>query len=241
MRNIKQNQKVFSYENKKSQIKQLGYQQMLKDQRLKHSYVQLFFSTIKFISLKIWLMQLLSFLLSAWVLANFPLIQVITPVIQTVTFILLFSILFFADELFKSFTAGMWELEQTLRYDVRQHILMKLLLFGLIDMFVMLSLSAIAFQVMPVHFVSILFYLLVPYNLVCLLVFSIVTVWRNKFNKILIWLITGSTILGVMGIITLIDVYQVDIIYWILTYFVTIILVFSVIYSQIRTNRWEMI
>ncbi|AYW50076.1 beta-carotene 15,15'-monooxygenase [Tetragenococcus halophilus] len=241
MGSINQNQKEFSYENKKSQIKQLGYQQMLKDQRLKHSYVQLFFSTIKFISLKIWLMQLLSFLLSAWVLANFPLIQVITPVIQTVTFILLFSILFFADELFKSFTTGMWELEQTLRYDVRQHILMKLLLFGLIDMFVMLSLSAIAFQVMPVHFVSILFYLLVPYNLVCLLVFSIVTVWRNKFNKILIWLITGSTILGVMGIITLIDVYQVDIIYWILTYFVTIILVFSVIYSQIRTNRWEMI
>lgn len=241
MRNIKQNQKVFSYENKKSQIKRLGHQQMVKNQRLKHSYTQLFFSTIKFISLKIWLIQLLSFLLSAWVLASFPIIQSITPVIQIVTFILLFSILFFADELFKSFTAGMWELEQTLKYDVRQHILTKLLLFGLIDMLVMLSLSTIASQVMPVHFVSILFYLLVPYNLVCLLVFSIVTVWRNKFNKILIWLITGSTILGVMGIITLIDVYQLHIIYWILTYFVTIILVFSVIYSQIRTNRWEMI
>lgn len=43
------------------------------------------------------------------------------------------SALFFLDELFKSFTTGMWELEQTFKYDLRQHIMMKLLIFGIID------------------------------------------------------------------------------------------------------------
>ena len=37
-----------------------------------------------------------------------------------ITGVIFISALFFLDELFKSFTTGMWELEQTFKYDLRQ-------------------------------------------------------------------------------------------------------------------------
>ena len=67
----------------------------------------------------------------------------INEIMQILTFILIVSILFFIDELFKSFTTGMWELEQTLKYELRQHTIVKLLIMGLIDMILVFLMSII--------------------------------------------------------------------------------------------------
>ena len=96
------------------------------------------------------------------------------------TFILIVSILFFIDELFKSFTTGMWELEQTLKYELRQHTIVKLLIMGLIDMILVFLMSIIVQPTLSISLLNILLYLLVPYNLICIILFSILTMWRNK-------------------------------------------------------------
>ena len=44
----------------------------------------------------------------------------ISEIMLCITGVIFISALFFLDELFKSFTTGMWELEQTFKYDLRQ-------------------------------------------------------------------------------------------------------------------------
>ena len=74
------------------------------------------------------------------------------------------------EELFKSFTSGMWELEQTFKYDLRQHVLVKLFIFGFIDFLIVLSFSILTNLLFRFSF-SMLLYLLVPYNIVCIVLF----------------------------------------------------------------------
>ena len=99
---------------------------------------------------------------------------------QILTFILIVSILFFIDELFKSFTTGMWELEQTLKYELRQHTIVKLLIMGLIDMILVFLMSIIVQPTLSISLLNILLYLLVPYNLICIICFRFLLCGETK-------------------------------------------------------------
>lgn len=112
---------------------ELGYEIMIRLEMSRHSYFELFLSTFRFIHVHTWIIQLFIFLSGITMALNFKNLQPISEIMLCITGVIFISALFFLDELFKSFTTGMWELEQTFKYDLRQHIMMKLLIFGIID------------------------------------------------------------------------------------------------------------
>lgn len=120
---------------------ELGYEIMIRLGMSRHSYFELFLSTFRFIHVHTWIIQLFIFLSGITMALNFKNLQPISEIMLCITGVIFISALFFLDELFKSFTTGMWELEQTFKYDLRQHIMMKLLIFGIIDMVIVILLS----------------------------------------------------------------------------------------------------
>ena len=112
---------------------ELGYEIMIRLGMSRHSYFELFLSTFRFIHVHTWIIQLFIFLSGITMALNFKNLQPISEIMLCITGVIFISALFFLDELFKSFTTGMWELEQTFKYDLRQHIMMKLLIFGILS------------------------------------------------------------------------------------------------------------
>ena len=143
-------------------------EQIITNQIKQHSYFNLFLSTLRFISVRSWIAQLIILLCAIFITSNLSSLHSINEIMQILTFILIVSILFFIDELFKSFTTGMWELEQTLKYELRQHTIVKLLIMGLIDMILVFLMSIIVQPTLSISLLNILLYLLVPYNLICI-------------------------------------------------------------------------
>lgn len=206
----------------KKETVELGMKQMLKNQIRTTSYASLFWSSIKFVGWRLWGIQFLLVGFSIFLLhSNFN--MSFEHVIKGVTGLVLFSAIFFVDEVYKSFTNNTWELEQTFKYDLRQHTSMKLLVFGSFDFFVIIVLSVFAKDLMPVTFIQFSLFLLAPFNVFCILLFSVFTFIRNKISNILLWSISGVMVAGTMIAEALFNVYELPISYWKTVYLVTLI------------------
>ena len=179
-------------ESRKKEVLLLGAAH-LKRQKKRTSYLELALFTIRFISLKTWLIQFAVLAISLLViLNNTP--GLIYTLIKNLTGLLIISLLFFMEELFKSFTSGMWELEQTFKYDLRQQVLVKLFIFGFIDFMIVLSFSILTNLLFRFSFLSMLLYLLVPYNIVCIVLFYSLSRWRNSGNHRSAWFVLGMAL-----------------------------------------------
>ena len=166
----------------------LGQERMKINGMSGHSYLSLFLSTFRFIHVHTWIIQFLVFLSGIAMVLNFSYLQSISEIMLCLTGVVFISVLFFIEELFKSFTSGMWELEQTFKYDLRQHTMVKLLIFGFIDMGIVIVLSFMTKSTVCLPLYQILVYLLVPYNIVCIILFSLITVWRKRLHNYLLCL-----------------------------------------------------
>lgn len=217
----------------------LGKEQIITNQIKQHSYFNLFLSTLRFISVRSWIAQFIILICAIFITSNLSSLHSINEIMQILTFILIVSILFFIDELFKSFTTGMWELEQTLKYELRQHTIVKLLIMGLIDMILVFLMSIIVQPTLSISLLNILLYLLVPYNLICIILFSILTMWRNKMYNYVLWFASGSIGVAFILVTNIFNVYEQKIVYWAVTYLLTTIILGHIIYSQARTIRLE--
>lgn len=156
-----------------------------------------------------------------------------------ITGVIFISALFFIDELFKSFTTGMWELEQTFKYDLRQHIMMKLLIFGIIDMVIVILLSLMTKSIVSLPLYQILVYVLVPYNIVCIILFSLITIWRKQLHNYFLWCISGSICVAVILIANIFKIYEIRMLYWGIAYFITTTILGIILYSQTKIIKWE--
>ena len=217
----------------------LGKEQIITNQIKQHSYFNLFLSTLRFISVRSWIAQFIILICAIFITSNLSSLHSINEIMQILTFILIVSILFFIYELFKSFTTGMWELEQTLKYELRQHTIVKLLIMGLIDMILVFLMSIIVQPTLSISLLNILLYLLVPYNLICIILFSILTMWRNKMYNYVLWFASGSIGVAFILVTNIFNVYEQKIVYWAVTYLLTTIILGHIIYSQARTIRLE--
>lgn len=149
----------------------------------------------------------------------------------------LFSVIFFTDELFKSFTNNMWELEQTFKYDLRQHTAMKMLVFGVFDLLLIVILAVVGKQIFPVSFLSFALYLLVPFNVFCIVLFSIFTLIRNNLSNLLLW--TSSGVLVAVSIITegIFNIYSFPLSYWTIVYVITSIGLLALIRQMLKQHN----
>lgn len=217
----------------KKRIVKLGTKQMLKNQISRKSYLSLFLSSIKFVGWKLWSIQ--------FALLGFSLFLMFSKgemsyehVLRGITGMVLFSVIFFTDELFKSFTNNMWELEQTFKYDLRQHTAMKMLVFGVFYLLLIVILAVVGKQIFPVSFLSFALYLLVPFNVFCIVLFSIFTLIRNNLSNLLLW--TSSGVLVAVSIITkgIFNIYSFPLSYWTIVYVITSIGLLALIRQMLK-------
>lgn len=231
---------VFSDNKRRQLIIEQGKKELFKNQLTRHSYVNLAMSTIRFISIKTWLMQFLVVLLILVTTMSHVFDQSSSKtIINSYLICLIFSILFFLDEIYKSFISGMWALEQSFKYDLRQHTLVKLMIFGFLDLLIILFISLVAKAALALSIIHLTLYLLVPYNIFCLLIFSTVTMWRNSISRFSLWIIAGMISVGTLFVVTFFDVYKLNIYYWSSSLAVTLIALILVIYMQVKTNIWR--
>lgn len=223
----------------REKIIQLGQERMIEIGMNRHSCFVLFLSTFRFIHVHTWIIQFLIFISGIAMVLNFTNLQPISEIMLCLTGVILISVLFFIDELFKSFTTGMWELEQTFKYDLRQHTMMKLLIFGVIDMGIVILLSLITKSTVSLPLYQILVYILVPYNIVCIILFSLITIWRKQLHNYFLWCLSGSICISVILIANIFKIYEIRLFYWGVAYFVTTIVLGFILYSQTKIIKWE--
>lgn len=225
----------------RDKIIQLGQKRMLKSEMERHSCFELFLSTFRFIRVHTWIIQFFIFLSGIAMVLNFTNLQPVSEIMLCLTGVLLISVLFFIDELFKSFTTGMWELEQTFKYDLRQHTMMKLLIFGVIDMGIVIILTLMTKSAVSLPLYQILVYILVPYNIVCIILFSLITVWRKQIHNYFLWCFSGSCCAAVILIANIFKIYEIRFFYWGAAYFITTIILGFILYSQAKIIKWEVV
>lgn len=227
--------RISNEENKKQETIDLGIKTIGQNQLQRHSYLNLFLSTIRFISFKTWISQFLVLVLSVMmVFVHATKGTAFSLMMDSYMILLIFSILFFTDEIYKSFTSGMWMLEQSFKYDLRQHTLMKLLIFGIADFILIFCISLLSNATLAIPLIKILFYLLVPFNVFTIILFSTVTFWRNNMNRTVLWSVAGLIGAASIIIMNLWNIYEIAFSYWISGFIFTSSILMYVVYSQLR-------
>src|SRR5690625_3563065 len=96
-------------ETQKQKLINLGKQEVIQNQLNRHSLFDLIRSSLQFTRLHTWLFQFALLILTNILITNVIHDESFVFIIQSLTVIVIFSVIFFIDEVFRSFTSGMWE------------------------------------------------------------------------------------------------------------------------------------
>ncbi|SDB30782.1 hypothetical protein SAMN02910293_01534 [Streptococcus henryi] len=220
----------------KAQLIVKGKEIIEEQQIFRHSVLELLISTFHFISLRAWLSQFALFFLCIFSILGLHKEEPLNTIMLLLSGILMISVLFFMDELFKSFTYGMWELEETFKYNLSQHTLLKFLIFGIADLAFILVMSIVCSNNFSLSFWNILLFLLVPYNIICIILLLLITLWRNYLHRHVMWLVSGIIYLVSFVISNLFNIYQVNVIYWSVAFVTSGFMLLYLIYRQYRKS-----
>jgi hypothetical protein len=225
---------VVSSPNKQKELIILGEEKMRKQQLHRHSQIHLLKTTLRFIRIKIWIIQGFIFLLTISLTSVHHTTQFSFNITMTsYLLLLLLSMLFFLEEIY---ITGMNLLEQTLKYNLNQQIFMKLFIFCFIDLLGVIFLAYQGSQTLVIPFITMFLYLAVPFNLGCLLLFITLPIWSKYTNQILYWLIGGLLASGVFVLINVFDIYQIELIYWQLSLILTSLLLIGIIFLRLKQS-----
>lgn len=226
-------------EAQKQLVIELGKQKINQNQLRHYSLFNLFCSTLRFTRMRTWLVQFSLLLLTSFFITKAINNEPSILIIQCVTISIIFSTIFFTEELFHSFTSGMWELEQTLKYDLRQHTITKLQIFGVADLCIIICLALICQGVVPIPFWQIILYLLVPFNITCIVLFSLFTFWRNHLTSFVFWVGSGLILMGAVIVINAFNIYEFSMVYWGLGFAVSAVFLGVIVIEVMKIKKWE--
>ena len=102
---------------------------------------------------------------------------------------------------------------------------------------ILLSLMTKSIVSLPLY--QILVYVLVPYNIVCIILFSLITIWRKQLHNYFLWCISGSICVAVILIANIFKIYEIRMLYWGIAYFITTTILGIILYSQTKIIKWE--
>ncbi|GIN57897.1 membrane protein [Lederbergia ruris] len=236
--------KMKTYEVKIDEIQRqavinLGKQKIIQHQLGRYSLFDLFCLSIRFTRLHTWLIQFALLIVTTFLITKVMNDDPAIFILQCLTVTVIFSVIFFVDELFRSFTSGMWELEQTLKYDLRQHVVIKLLIFGLADLLFITCLAFFCQGVMAISFWKVILYLLVPFNITCIVLFSLFTIWRNTLSSFVFWISSGLLLMGGMFLANFFNVYEIEMKYWGAGYIFSMALLVLIVMNMLKVKKWE--
>ena len=140
---------------------------------------EFFVDQIRFVQRKTWasktvltilllvLLGLTGISLDYW---TWPLVSIAAP----------FACLLNVNELFQALQPGIYELQMTTRFSLRKILLVRLILFGLIDLVLLVPASVLLIASYGAVFWQVLLYSTVPYNLMCFGCFAILNHCREE-------------------------------------------------------------
>ena len=79
-----------------------------------------------------------------------------------------------------------------------------------------------------------LLYLLVPYNIVCIVLFYSLSRWRNSGNHRSAWFVLGMALLILFVALNLFNPYRMAVIYWFLTYLISLLILVLLFFKQLK-------
>ncbi|MEO1772471.1 hypothetical protein [Candidatus Enterococcus ferrettii] len=238
-------QKIATDDEAKQQVITEGKQLMEQQQYTRQSFFSLLEITLRFIPATIWIRQIALFI---GIVSFLVVIQHegysdshnLSILMAGLTVLVSFSLLLFTDELLKSFSQGTWELEQTLKYNLDQQLLAKFLLFGLFELVFIIGISLIGQGFLMLAFWKCALYLLVPMNCCTIVVLSVLTSWNTQSFRILLWLVSGASVVVIWGVLNKFDLYEANISIWIISFLATSLIVTMIILKSTRRIGREM-
>lgn len=222
-------------------IVKIGQKQIEKQYMTQTSFKRLTLDSLRFIRLRTWLIQFILLVMALLVIGSSRQAEDFTLIFQLLSGVVALSAVFFMEEIFKSFTYGMWELEQTFKYDLRQLTVAKLFAFGTIDLLLILVIAMYCGDMASLPFWRVGLYLLVPFNITCIVLFSILTIWRSRMTSFVFWAGAGMVI-GVSFILSgIFPIYQMSLSFWTLAFVLTLGILLTGIIKIVKEPRWEII
>lgn len=107
------------------------------------------------------------------------------------------------------------------------------------SMVIVILLSLMTKSIVSLPLYQILVYVLVPYNIVCIILFSLITIWRKQLHNYFLWCISGSICVAVILIANIFKIYEIRMLYWGIAYFITTTILGIILYSQTKIIKWE--
>lgn len=138
------------------------------------------FNQFKYISPFLWITQFLALFLCIFIISKIDTSTDITSVLSLLSFIIIFIAVLGFPEVCKSFSYQMWELEQSCKYNLRQIVTIKLALIGMSDLVIILLIAAFSSTQIKLPILETALYLLVPFNVACIISFFAISLMRNK-------------------------------------------------------------
>ena len=160
----------------------LGKQRLTQSPSQNLSWWHLLMQQMRYISVWLWIAQLLVLGVSLVIIRQWNSVADITVVLSSISllFVLLGVIAF--PELCKAYTYQMWELEQSCKYNLQQITALKLTIIGGIDLLIILVVSFFTSQQTALALWQVALYLMVPFNMSCSLGFYIIKYSRHTFS-----------------------------------------------------------
>src|SRR5690625_7935295 len=113
------------------------------------------------------------------------------------------------------------------------------LFFGLSDLLLIVCLAFISQGVLSISFLKIILYLLVPFNISCIVLFSLFTVWRNTLSSVVFWISSGIVLVSVLFITNFFNVYELNLKYWVAGYILSILVLMFIVMENLKVKKWE--
>lgn len=147
----------------------------------KMSFRDLFVGQVKYISPYIWIVQAaFLFIVSGSLLLSTNTINERQTIITILSVAAPMIALVAMPELAKSFSYNMWELESTSKFSLQKLIVIRLIIIGMMDLFIITIMVIITCTFYEMSFVNVILYILVPFSLANSIYLFILRKFRGK-------------------------------------------------------------
>ena len=200
-----------------------GRQLILQSHTQRLSFTRRILNQIKYISPLLWGTELVVFAICVWIVSQTSVDSDITLVLSSLSFCVAALGIFGFPELCKSFPFQMWELEQSCKYNLRQIVTLKLAILGTLDLLLTMGLAVVVGAQISIPLWEVAVYLLVPFNLSCIVSFFTLGILRDKESEWLLLPVGGAAIFLMMICVNRFSLYQaVSIPIWVIAYILTL-------------------
>lgn len=143
-------------------------------------------------------------------------------------------------ELCRSYSFRMWELEQSCKYNLRQLMTLKMTILGSVDLVIIALIVVVCRRYAEMPFWQIGLYLLVPFNVTCIVGFFTISLLRSRANAYSVLAICGGAVFILFVFSNRISIFNMELFYrWITAFVISTIVLGIFIHRFIKEVAQE--